>query len=170
MMRGRAGELGNCAPSEKNRKKFPPANQAKGEKKRSLENDDQLLEGINQGHSSRRLRSTTSPETAKNQLQANAVEKSSTNCKMSCLKKKLKANKKALKIPASDGGVRELVANILGIVLVKNGMLKRQLSMQRWKQRAAVNQAKVTMKRARFMTGFPTVWKRFARWCAVPRC
>jgi hypothetical protein len=58
-----------------------------------------------------------SPERAKNQLRANAVERKNMKMKISYLKKKLKADKKTVKTPASDSNIRELVVNVSGIIL-----------------------------------------------------
>ena len=60
-----------------------------------------------------------SPETAKNFLRANAVERKNTNKKICYLKSKLKLNadKETMQIPASDSSIRELVVNVSSIIL-----------------------------------------------------
>jgi hypothetical protein len=111
----RSGKLGYCAPCEKSRKYF--LQKTKRKEKRLLSNDDQLLEGLERPGPSRRPYSTMSPETAKNQMRANAIEKRNMNEQISYLKKKLKTDSKILKVPASDSTIRELAVNVSGIIL-----------------------------------------------------
>jgi hypothetical protein len=92
-----------------------------------LRQDDQLLNGPEQEFSSSRPHSTISPKTATNQLRANAVECKNMKKQISYLKKKMEANKKTMKIPASDSSICELVVNILGIILDEKWNAKERI-------------------------------------------
>jgi hypothetical protein len=112
----RAGLFGYCAPCDKKRKNF--LRKARQKEEILLQKDKQVLEGVEQENFySRRPFSTMSPETAKNQLRANAVEHNNMNKKISHLKKKLKADKNIMEILATNSSIRDLVVNVSGIIL-----------------------------------------------------